>query len=72
MNCDVAQDGITAVRHLKLAGKSQSRTRRPTLEEIDRLLAYFIETHTRDKRSLPMQIVMTFAIFSSRRQVGIT
>ena len=56
MNRDVAQDGITAARHLKLAGKSQSRNRRPTLDEIDRLLAYFMETHTRDKRSLPMHI----------------
>lgn len=37
MNRDVAQDRIIAARHLKLAGKSQSRTRRPTLEEIDRI-----------------------------------
>lgn len=69
---NVAQDGITAARHLKLAGKSISRNRRPTLEEIDRLLAHFVETHSRDKRSLPMHIVMTFAMFSSRRQDEIT
>lgn len=72
MNRDVAQDGITASRHLKLAGKSQSRTRRPTLEEIDRLLTHFTQTHTRDKRSLPMHIVMTDPMFSSRRQEEIT
>lgn len=72
MNRDVAQDGITAARHLKLAGKSQSRTRRPSLDEIDRLLAHFIETHTRDKRSLPLHIVMTDPMFSSRRQEEIT
>lgn len=68
----VAQDGITAARHLKLAGKSKSRERRPTLEEVDRLLAHFLETHARDKRSLPMHIVMTFAMYSSRRQDEIT
>jgi hypothetical protein len=72
MNRDVALDGITAARHLKLAGKSKSRTRRPSLDEIDRLLAHFIETHTRDKRSLPMHIVMTDPLFSSRRQEEIT
>jgi hypothetical protein len=35
-------------------------------------LAHFIETHTREKRSLPMHIVMKFAMFSSRRQEEIT
>jgi hypothetical protein len=32
MNRNVAQDGITAARHSKLAGKAHSRTRRPRLQ----------------------------------------
>ena len=72
MDRDVAQDGITAARHLKLAGKSNSRSRRPTLDELDRILTFFVEAHRRDKRSLPMHAVVTFAVFSSRRQDEIT
>ena len=72
MDRDVVQDGITAARHLKLAGKSKSRTRRPTLDEIGRILAHFVEANQRDRRSLPMHAVVTFALFSSRRQDEIT
>mgnify|MGYP006151278217 CR=1 FL=1 len=61
-----------AARHLKLAGKSNSRSRRPTLDELDRILTFFVEAHRRDKRSLPMHAVVTFAVFSSRRQDEIT
>ncbi|MGO4907764.1 site-specific integrase [Pseudorhodobacter sp. W20_MBD10_FR17] len=72
MDRNVALDGITAARHLKLAAKSKSRTRRPTLDEIERLIIHFSETYARDSRSLPMHVVMTFAMFSSRRQDEIT
>ncbi len=72
MDRNVALDGITAAKHLKLAAKCKSRTRRPILEKIEQLLKHFLESHARDSRSLPMHIVMTFAIFSSRRQDEIT
>jgi len=50
----VVGDGITAARHLSLVGKSNSRIHRPTLDELDRLLGFFIEAHQRDPRSLPI------------------
>jgi hypothetical protein len=72
MERDIAKDGITAARHLKRAGRSNSRSRRPSLDELDRILAFFVGAHQRDNRSPPLHAVVTFAVFSSRRQDEIT
>jgi len=60
-----------------LIGKSKQRTRRPTLDELDRLLTYFTDYHHRranapGKRPLPMVELVVFALFSARRQEEIT
>lgn len=68
----VVEDGVTASRQLDLAGKSNSRDRRPTLAEIDALMTHFAEASARDSRTLPMHRIMAFAIFSARRQEEIT
>lgn len=69
---NVVTDGVAAARHLDLTGKSNSRDRRPTLQEIDALMTHFAEASARDSRTLPMHRIMAYAIFSVRRQHKIT
>lgn len=53
---------------LKLSGKPETRERRPTLQELDTLMQYFKLRHENDRRTIPMHIIIAFAIFSCRRQ----
>ncbi|MFE1599390.1 tyrosine-type recombinase/integrase [Methylobacterium sp. ID0610] len=59
-------------RRLGLTGKPKARDRRPTLAELDRLMTHFGEVRRRRPSSVPMQAVIAFAIFSTRRQEEIT
>ncbi|MBY0297457.1 MAG: tyrosine-type recombinase/integrase [Methylobacterium sp.] len=59
-------------RRLGLTAKSKGRERRPTLAELDLLMTHFGEVRRRRPSSLPMQAVIAFAIFSTRRQEEIT
>ena len=53
-------------RAQRLIGRSQQRTRRPTLAELDLILDY---TASRDGRaSIPLSDFVLFALFSARRQ----
>ena len=58
-------------RHLGLISKSNSRDRRPTLDEIDRLVAHFHHT-CKIHDAMPMHKIIAFAISSSRREGEIT
>jgi len=58
-------------RHEKIT-KSTSRTRRPTLDELDALLTFFADRQVRAPHSAPMVKIIAFAIFSTRRQEEIT
>lgn len=60
---------VTALRLLKLTGKGNERDRRPTLDELDRLMDYF---YGRRSNACPMHKIVAFAIFSTRRQEEIT
>lgn len=62
-------DGIVVAKKLGLAGRASERDRRPTLPELDKLL-----THCAGRRpgSIPMDKIIAFAIFSTRRQAEIT
>lgn len=53
-------------------GKAKERDRRPTIEEIDRLIAHFIQVRIRRPESMPMPQIIVFAMFSTRRQEEIT
>jgi integrase len=53
-------------------GKGNKRDRRPTLDELDRLMAHFQIAWERRPRSAPMTKIIAFAIFSTRRQEEIT
>lgn len=68
---DLMADARDAARDLGLVARSQHRDRRPTLEEIDRLMAHFTDRSQR-RNALPMHRVIAFAIFSTRRQEEIT
>lgn len=52
--------------------KSAKRERRPTLGELDKLMQFFVDRQAREPRSAPMQILIAFALFSTRRQEEIT
>ena len=68
----VMKDAFVVARRLGIASKSRERNRRPTLEELDQLMEYFGERLKRRPSSIPMQKVIGFAIFSTRRLEEIT
>lgn len=65
----VINDARKVCRSLGLTSRSKQRDRRPTLDELDKLMEYF---GRRRKGSLPMQEIVCYAIFSTRRQEEIT
>lgn len=66
------RDAIVVAKKLGLTSKSRSRDRRPTLDELDALMRHFGEVQSRRPGSAPMQAIIAFAIFSTRRQEEIT
>jgi integrase len=68
LNYQAVRDAYMVTGKLGVTGKSRSRTRRPTLEELDRLMAHFGDVQARRPGSIPMQRIIPFAIFSTRRQ----
>ncbi len=63
---------VTVMKKLGLIGKAVERSRRPTLEELDRLMEHFGRIQDHRPSSIPMQKIVAFAIFSTRRQEEIT
>lgn len=61
-----------AMRHQGLIAASQQRDRRPTMDELDRILTFFEERDARGRSTVPMVKVIVFALFSTRRQEEIT
>lgn len=68
----VMKEAHKACRRLGLTGKSQERNRRPTLEELDKLMSHFGTVEERRNGSTPMQKIIVFALYSTRRQEEIT
>lgn len=66
------KDAFIVARRLGLIGKGKSRDRRPTIEELDRLIEHFSAIKKGRPASLPMHKIIPFAIFSTRRQEEIT
>lgn len=62
------EDARVVTKRMGLIGKSKPRDRRPTLDELDKLLSYFAQGHARRPTSIPMVKIIPFAIFSTRRQ----
>jgi integrase len=66
------EDAVTVLKKLGLIRKGSERDRRPTLEELDKLMEHFGRVRDHRPSSIPMQKIITFAIFSTRRQEEIT
>ena len=66
------KDAFVVAKRLGIASKSRERDRRPTLDELDKVMEHFGERLKRRPSSIPMQKVMGFAIFSTRRLEEIT
>jgi integrase len=65
-------DALVVIRKLGLIRKAAERTRRPTLEELDLLMEHFGRVRDHRPSSIPMQKIVAFALFSTRRQEEIT
>jgi integrase len=65
-------DAITVLKKLGLIRKGAERDRRPTLEELDQLMVHFGRIRDHRPSSIPMQKIVAFALFSTRRQEEIT
>jgi integrase len=66
------EDALTVLKKLGLIRKSAERNRRPTLDELDRLMEHFGRIRDHRPSSIPMQKIVAFAVFSTRRQEEIT
>lgn len=65
-------DARRVLRKMGAVAKSRERNRRPTLDELDRILTYFSQMRDRRKQEIDMVRVTVFALFSTRRQEEIT
>ncbi|MFK7792880.1 MAG: site-specific integrase [Devosiaceae bacterium] len=66
------QDAWIVADRLGLTTKSKERDRRPTLDELDRLMQHFQDRSIARPSCVPMHRVIAFAIFSTRRQEEIS
>ena len=66
------RDAIIVARRMGIISRSVQRTRRPTMGELNDLLAHFVDRRKKVPQALPMHKVIVFALFSSRRQAEIT
>lgn len=66
LSLQVIDDASFLCRKEKLVAKAKQRTRRPSLNELEALLDYFIGRDCR--ATIPMVEITLFALFSSRRQ----
>lgn len=65
-------DARVVLDKMGLIGRSKQRTRRPTLDELDRLMKHYTVAEHKRKDCIPMTRIIAFAIFSTRRQEEIT
>lgn len=67
LNASAMDNAQIVARRLGLISRSRQRDRRPTLDELDQLMTFFMR-----RRGLPMYRITAFAIFSTRRLEEIT
>lgn len=72
LDMQAMNDARVVLKKLGLTAKSKERTRRPTLAELDQLMAHYTVVELKRKDSIPMRRIILFAIFSTRRQEEIT
>lgn len=59
-------------KRMGVTSKSVERNRRPTLEELEKLLDHYVLMAQRKRARVPMVDIVLFALFSTRRQEEIT
>lgn len=64
-------EAMEVCKRLGMVSKSRSRDRRPTLDELNALMAHFADRALR-RNSAPMHRIVAFAVYSTRRQEEIT
>lgn len=62
------KDAFAVSRRLGYTGASTERKRRPTMDELDKIMGYFLEREERSPGSAPMCSIIAFAIYSTRRE----
>jgi integrase len=62
------ENAMRTLKHQRMIGRSAVRNRRPTLDELDRLLTYFHDHYRANRRSVPMHKVIGAAITLGHRQ----
>jgi integrase len=62
------KDAFVVAKRMGITGKGASRDRRPTIGELDRLMEHFGDIKARRPSTLPMQRIIPFALYSTRRQ----
>jgi len=72
VNPHAMADARKVLKKLGYNMKSRERDRRPTLDELDKLLTHFREIQARRPTSINMLKMTAFALFSTRRQEEIT
>ena len=65
---EAMRDAFVVAKKLGVTAKGGQRDRRPTLNELDRIMNHFGTVKTRRPYAVPMQKIIPFAIFSTRRQ----
>lgn len=66
------EDARTVAWRMGIVSRSNKRDRRPTLDELDKLLEHFKTVRHKRRDSIPMVDVILFAVFSTRRLEEIT
>jgi len=65
-------DARMVLKKLGMVAKSRERTRRPTLDELNKLMDHYSLMQLKRTDAIPMTRIILFAIFSTRRQEEIT
>ena len=66
------RDARTVLKKMGSVTRSASRTRRPTVGELQQLLAHYAMAETKRTDAMPMRRLIMFALFSTRRLDEIT
>ena len=68
LNREAVADAFVVLKRLGVIKKGGERNRRPTINELNKLMEHFVLIEARRNGVLPMTRVVPFAIFSTRRQ----
>jgi integrase len=62
------KDAFVVAKRLGIIKKGAERNRRPTIDELDKLMDHFVVVESHRNGIMPMTKIIPFAIFSTRRQ----